>query len=228
MNGTANVLAIETAKDAGVPRLGISATIPKLPSLGMLVGGYINGKALAEEAVRKHYPETGGFLRPSIIYGDRQVGGLHGGGRAGKGHAMPPVSLGGQGTLHGKGGVHCIAQFFTSNGVMRGLFKQRLEGMLGIRRGGRRSCPDCTTDSLCSLPCRVVSSSVTLPLGYVFKPVESLLVHCPKSLVDLPVIGGLLVPPVSAEAVARAAIAAATDSSFSAGVAGVDVIQRYK
>ena len=69
---------------------------------------------------------------------------------------------------------------------------------------------------------------MTLPLSYVFKPVESLLGHCPKSLVDLPVIGGLLVPPVSAEAVARAAIAAATDNSFSAGVAGVDVIQRYE
>ena len=90
------------------------------------------------------------------------------------------------------------------------------------------SCHDCSAHSLCSLPCRVVSSSVTLPLGYVFKPVESLLVHCPKSLVDLPVVGGLLVPPVSAEAVARAAIAAATDSTFAAGVAGVDVIQRYK
>ncbi len=37
----------------------------------MLVGGYINGKALAEEAVRKFYPGTGVILRPSVIYGDR-------------------------------------------------------------------------------------------------------------------------------------------------------------
>ena len=132
MNGTANVLAIETAKDAGVPRLGISATIPKLPSLGMLVGGYINGKALAEEAVRKHYPETGVFLRPSVIYGDRQVGGLHGGGRAGKGHAMSPVSLGGQETLHGKGGVHCIAQLFASKGT----FPTAFRGHAGHLAGG--------------------------------------------------------------------------------------------
>lgn len=79
VNGTANVLAIETAKDAGVPRfVFISATIPKLPGLGMLVGGYINGKAMAEEAVRKHYPETGVFLRPSVIYGDRCAGAADG------------------------------------------------------------------------------------------------------------------------------------------------------
>ena len=123
-----------------------------------------------------------------------------------------------------KGGCTVLHNYL----LPKGLFQQRLEGMLGIWRGGRRSCPDCTTHSLCSLPCRVVSRSVTLPLGYVFKPVESLLVHCPKSLVDLPVVGGLLVPPVSAEAVAWAASAAATDSTFAAGVAGVDVIQRYK
>ena len=104
MNGTANVLAIETAKDAGVPRfVFISATIPKLPGLGMLVGGYINGKALAEEAVRKHYPETGVFLRPSVIYGDRQVGGLHGGGRAGRGLPCMVSRVKVGGALHGHG-----------------------------------------------------------------------------------------------------------------------------
>ena len=91
-----------------------------------------------------------------------------------------------------KGGCTVLHNYL----LPKGLFQQRLEGMLGIWRGGRRSCPDCTTHSLCSLPCRVVSRSVTLPLGYVFKPVESLLVHCPKSLVDLPVVDGLLVPPV--------------------------------
>jgi hypothetical protein len=37
----------------------------------MVLGGYINGKAQAEEAVRKHYPESGVVLRPGVIYGDR-------------------------------------------------------------------------------------------------------------------------------------------------------------
>lgn len=37
----------------------------------MIIGGYINGKAQAEEALRLNYPEGGVALRPSVIYGDR-------------------------------------------------------------------------------------------------------------------------------------------------------------
>ena len=37
----------------------------------MLIGGYIQGKAQAEEALRIAYPEGGVALRPSVIYGDR-------------------------------------------------------------------------------------------------------------------------------------------------------------
>ena len=64
----------ETAKAEGVPRfVFISANIPNLPGISSLVGGYIKGKAAAEEAVRTNFPTTGVSLRPSVIYGDRCV-----------------------------------------------------------------------------------------------------------------------------------------------------------
>lgn len=75
---------------------------------------------------------------------------------------------------------------------------------------------------------RVVSSSLTIPLGYIFGPLEKLLARGPKNLVDIPIIGGLFVPPVSVEAVAKAAVSAATDESFPPGVADVASIQKFK
>ncbi|GAX72766.1 hypothetical protein CEUSTIGMA_g222.t1 [Chlamydomonas eustigma] len=146
INGTANVTAVETAKAEGVPRyVFISATIPNLPGLGFILSGYVNGKAQAEDAVRRNYPDTGVSLRPGVVYGDR-----------------------------------------------------------------------------------VISSSLTIPLGYAFQPLESLLLRAPKNLVELPVVGGLFVPPINVEAVARAAVAAATDSSVPAGIMDVSTIQNYK
>ena len=69
---------------------------------------------------------------------------------------------------------------------------------------------------------------MTLPLGYVFGPMDKLLARGPKTLVDLPIIGGLFVRPVSAEAVAKAAIAAATDATFPPGILGLEDIKKYE
>jgi len=55
---------------------------------------------------------------------------------------------------------------------------------------------------------------------------DKMLARGPKTLVDLPVIGGLFVRPVSAEAVAKAAIAAATDPSFPPGTLDLDDIRK--
>ncbi|KAG2436772.1 hypothetical protein HXX76_006296 [Chlamydomonas incerta] len=74
VNGAANVALIEAAKTAGVPRfVFISANIPNVPGIEALIGGYIRGKAAAEEALRTHYPATGVALRPGVIYGDRAI-----------------------------------------------------------------------------------------------------------------------------------------------------------
>lgn len=74
VNGAANTAAVEACKAAGIPRFVlISATIPNIPGLEMLLSGYINGKAQAEEAVRQNYPDSGVALRPSVIYGDRVI-----------------------------------------------------------------------------------------------------------------------------------------------------------
>lgn len=72
--GTANVEAISAASAAGVPRfVFISATIPDLPGLSSLLGGYIQGKQEAEEALNKSFPTSGVALRPGFIYGDRVI-----------------------------------------------------------------------------------------------------------------------------------------------------------
>ncbi|KAG2497539.1 hypothetical protein HYH03_004286 [Edaphochlamys debaryana] len=73
-NGAANVSLIEAARAAGVPRfVFISAAPFNIPGIEMLLGGYIRGKAAAEEALRTHFPTSGVALRPGVIYGDRDV-----------------------------------------------------------------------------------------------------------------------------------------------------------
>ncbi|KAG2444070.1 hypothetical protein HYH02_009013 [Chlamydomonas schloesseri] len=74
VNGAANVALIETARAVGVPRfVFVSAHIPNVPGIEALIGGYIRGKAAAEEALRTHYPGSGVALRPGVIYGDRAI-----------------------------------------------------------------------------------------------------------------------------------------------------------
>jgi len=66
---------------------------------------------------------------------------------------------------------------------------------------------------------RVVSASVTLPLGLVFGPLEFALRKLPtERLAALPLVGGAFVPPISAKELARLAVRAASDPSFPAGV----------
>ncbi|GFH11546.1 NAD(P)-bd_dom domain-containing protein, partial [Haematococcus lacustris] len=145
-NGVANVAAIEAASQAGIPRfVFISAAIPNIPGLEYLLGGYVNGKRMAEEALQSHYPQGGVALRPGAIYGNR-----------------------------------------------------------------------------------VISSSLTLPLQYVFQPLEALLAHLPsRQLSQLPLLGAALTPPLPVQAVARAAVKAATDSNVAPGILDVWDIQQY-
>eukprot|EP00798_Chlamydomonas_sp_ICE-L_P005825 gene5825-6110_t len=148
VNGTANVDLVKAAKAAGVPRfVFISATIPNVPGIEMLLGGYVKGKAAVEAALAEHYPESGYYLKPSVIYGNR-----------------------------------------------------------------------------------VVSHSLSLPLQYLFKPLEAALKYAPdegRKFTGIPFVGALFLPPVNVEAVARAAVRAATDPSIPPGEMDVYTVQSY-
>jgi len=76
---------------------------------------------------------------------------------------------------------------------------------------------------------RAVSSTLQLPLGLLFGPVEALLKKVPnaRQLSETPVVGSLLLPPLSVQAVARAAVAAATDDGVPSGVMDVWEIEKY-
>lgn len=76
---------------------------------------------------------------------------------------------------------------------------------------------------------RAVSSTLQLPLGMLFGPVEQLLKRVPnaRQLASTPLAGPLFLPPVSVRAVARAALAAATDEGVPAGVMDVWEIEKY-
>lgn len=39
----------------------------------MVLGGYIKGKRMAEEALFQHFPNSGVALRPGIVYGSRAI-----------------------------------------------------------------------------------------------------------------------------------------------------------
>ncbi len=73
-----------------------------------------------------------------------------------------------------------------------------------------------------------MSANVTLPLGLVGAPLEALAARAPKALLGVPLLGALAVPPVPVEAVARAAVRAATDPRVPAGVIDPWGLEEYK
>ncbi|KAH9314623.1 hypothetical protein KI387_023250, partial [Taxus chinensis] len=67
--------------------------------------------------------------------------------------------------------------------------------------------------------------SFKIPLGIVGAPLETVLRNA-KSAAQIPVIGPLFVPPVSASSVAKVAVRAATDAAFPPGIVDVWGISR--
>jgi len=73
INGATNVAAMSAAKAAGVPRfVFISAHHYVLPNF--LQRGYFEGKFQAEQALQDKFAGQGVQIRPSFIFGTRQVG----------------------------------------------------------------------------------------------------------------------------------------------------------
>ena len=73
VNGRANVAAMEAARAAGVPRfVYLSAHHYALPAF--LQRGYFEGKLMAERALADKFGAQGVQIRPSFVYGTRQVG----------------------------------------------------------------------------------------------------------------------------------------------------------
>lgn len=71
-------------------------------------------------------------------------------------------------------------------------------------------------------------NNVRIPLNYVFGPLETVLNFLPnKQLSGIPILGAALVPPVSVEAVGKAAVAAAMDDSIPGGPMDVWQIAKY-
>uniref|UniRef100_A0ACD5UQ62 Uncharacterized protein n=1 Tax=Avena sativa TaxID=4498 RepID=A0ACD5UQ62_AVESA len=76
INGEANAIAVDAAKEFGVPKfILISVHDYNLPSF-LLTSGYFTGKRKAESEVLSKYPSTGVVLRPGFIYGKRKVDGF--------------------------------------------------------------------------------------------------------------------------------------------------------
>lgn len=76
INGEANVVAVNAAKDFGVPKyVLISVHDYNLPPF-LLSSGYFTGKRKAESEVLSKYPNAGVVLRPGFIYGKRRIDGI--------------------------------------------------------------------------------------------------------------------------------------------------------
>ncbi|KAM3686525.1 hypothetical protein ACB098_10G008400 [Castanea mollissima] len=76
INGEANVVSVNAAKDYGIPKfILISVHDYNLPSF-ILSTGYFTGKRKAEAEVLSKYPNSGVVLRPGFIYGKRRVDGF--------------------------------------------------------------------------------------------------------------------------------------------------------
>ncbi|KAJ7943874.1 NAD(P)-binding Rossmann-fold superfamily protein [Quillaja saponaria] len=76
INGEANVVAVNAAKEYGIPKfILISVHDYNLPSF-LISSGYFSGKRKAESEVLSKYPRSGVVLRPAFIYGKRRVDGF--------------------------------------------------------------------------------------------------------------------------------------------------------
>ncbi|GLT80602.1 hypothetical protein SLA2020_520330 [Shorea laevis] len=76
INGEASVVAVNAAKDFGIPKfILISVHDYNLPSF-LLQSGYFTGKRKAESEVLSKYPNSGVVLRPGFIYGKRRLDGV--------------------------------------------------------------------------------------------------------------------------------------------------------
>lgn len=76
INGEANIVAVNVAKEYGIPKfILISVHDYNLPSF-LLSNGYFTGKRKAESEVLSKYPMSGVVLRPGFIYGKRKVDGF--------------------------------------------------------------------------------------------------------------------------------------------------------
>ncbi|KAF7809469.1 NADH dehydrogenase [Senna tora] len=76
INGEANVVAVNAAKEYGIPKfILISVHDYNLPPF-LLSSGYFTGKRKAESEVLSKYPNSGVVLRPAFIYGKRRVDGF--------------------------------------------------------------------------------------------------------------------------------------------------------
>ncbi|XP_047980763.1 uncharacterized protein At1g32220, chloroplastic [Salvia hispanica] len=76
INGEANIVAVNAAKEFGIPKfILISVHDYNLPSF-LLSNGYFTGKRKAESEVLSKYPASGVVFRPGFIYGKRKVDGL--------------------------------------------------------------------------------------------------------------------------------------------------------
>ncbi|XP_076930706.1 uncharacterized protein At1g32220, chloroplastic-like [Bidens hawaiensis] len=74
INGEANIIAVNAAKEYGIPKFVlISVHDYNLPSF-LLSSGYFAGKRKAESEVLSKYASSGVVLRPGFIYGKRKVG----------------------------------------------------------------------------------------------------------------------------------------------------------
>ncbi|XP_004245953.1 uncharacterized protein At1g32220, chloroplastic [Solanum lycopersicum] len=75
INGEANVVAVNAAKEYGTPKfILISVHDYNLPSF--LQSSYFIGKRKAESEVLSKFPSSGVVLRPAFIYGKRKVDGF--------------------------------------------------------------------------------------------------------------------------------------------------------
>ncbi|XP_026406286.1 uncharacterized protein At1g32220, chloroplastic-like isoform X2 [Papaver somniferum] len=76
INGEAKVLAVDAAKEYGIPKFVlISVHDYNLPPF-LLSSGYFTGKRKAESQVLSKFPNNGVVLRPGFIYGKRKVDGF--------------------------------------------------------------------------------------------------------------------------------------------------------
>lgn len=259
VNGAANAAAIAAARAAGVPRFAyVSAHVPAIPGFEQLMEGYVKGKRQAEEELARQYPDGGGrfgFVAPPWPAGLPAC--LPAGWGAppwpaeclraclpARLHAClpqaPPCAWSGEQR----------AACRPLNGWSRAAAER--EGRPPTALSGRRplKSPDCPATAHPSPPLpspprraaggvalrpwiiygnRAMSSTLQLPLGLLFGPVEQLLKRVPnaRALADTPLAGPLFLPPVSVQAVARAAVAAATDDAIPPGVMSVWDIEKY-
>lgn len=178
-----------------------------------LLRGYFQGKRDAEKHLAEKFPTSGVALRPSFIYGSRAVG-----------SASIPLGAIGAPLAVVRGRWARIGAWTSAQRRVFHMQPLAAPGAQGVPQAAEHAQPPASA----SLALRPVILGWAAPPNYFTSRCAQMLRALPtRNLSAVPIVGAAFVPPISVDAVAKAAVTAVVDPAVPPGPMDVWTIAKY-